>query len=471
MANELATVTAGATSLAKRDERTAARAVLEFQSPTAELIARPIPVTARITIWAIFAMFISFAGVAAIFPVDRVVTANGKLVSRASNIVIQPLETSIVRQINVSEGQIVHKGDLLAMLDPTFSAADKVNYADQVASLQAEVDRMTAEDHDLPYNPTDKDPAVQVQAAVYASRQAEKAYKLENYREKIAGLQATVQRAMHDVDVYTSRLEVAKIVEAKRRELERLQVGSQLNTLSALDSRLEIERGLDEARSTITSATADLQAMIKERDGYIQQRRSEMETQLADSTRKLNDAQGSLDKAALRRKLVEIYAEQDGIVLSVAQISVGSVMQSGDQFITMVPLDAPLEVEVLIPGNESGFVHVDDPATIKFSTFSYSLYGFAKGTVRTISADSFQNPAEDRSKLLKPSLSDDTGLGPVFYRARVSVDEVKLHDLPKSFRLQPGMETSVDIKVGQRTILGYLITRIIPHFGEAMREP
>lgn len=88
MANELATVTAGATSLAKRDERTAARAVLEFQSPTAELIARPIPVTARITIWAIFAMFISFAGVAAIFPVDRVVTANGKLVSRASNIVI-----------------------------------------------------------------------------------------------------------------------------------------------------------------------------------------------------------------------------------------------------------------------------------------------------------------------------------------------------------------------------------------------
>ena len=98
---------------------------------------------------------------------------------------------------------------------------------------------------------------------------AEKAYKLENYRQKIAGLQVAVTRALDDVQSYTQRLEVAKIVEAKRRELERLQVGSQLNTFSALDSRLEINRGLETARAAIQSATADLEAMIQERDGYL----------------------------------------------------------------------------------------------------------------------------------------------------------------------------------------------------------
>lgn len=472
MANEVATISPGRSVREKKGsvERSATMAILEFQSPSAELIARPIPWSGRIVIWSITAAVAAFAIVAGVFPIDRVVTSSGKVVSKANNIVIQPLDTAIVRQINVHEGEIVHKGDILAQLDPTFATADMGNYAQQTTSLQAEVDRLTAETEDKPYKP-DGSPASQVQGAIYAARRAEYNFKLENYRSKIASAQSTVQRAMNDVQSYSQRLEVAKIVEDKRRELERLGVGSQLNLLSALDSRVEVDRGLRTARAQIQQATSDLTAIMQERDGYVQQRQSEASQQLTEQSRKLADAREQLNKATLRKQLVVLSADKDAIVLSIAHVSVGSVLQSGDQFITLVPLDAPLEVEVNVPGRDSGFVHVDDPVNVKFDTFNYSLYGYAKGTVRLVSPDSFTNPMEDRSRLLKPSQMDENGLGPVYYRARVSLDEVKLHDLPSSFRLTPGMSVSADIKVGQRTALGYLMGRIIPHMSEGFREP
>jgi HlyD family secretion protein len=150
-------------------------------------------------------------------------------------------------------------------------------------------------------------------------------------------------------------------------------------------------------------------------------------------------------------------------------------MQSGDKFITLVPTDAQLEVEVNVSGRDAGFVHVGNPVTIKFDTFQYTLYGFAKGVVRTVSADSFTNPLADRTQILKPiaqqAEAHDDDFGPVYYRDRVTMDEIKLHDLPASFRMTPGMPVTADIKVGERTALGYLIGRIVPHVGEAFREP
>ena len=108
-------------------------------------------------------------------------------------------------------------------------------------------------------------------------------------------------------------------------------------------------------------------------------------------------ARESLNKAQLRQQLVELRAERDATVLTVAKVSVGSVLQSGQQFITLVPTDAPLEVEANISGRDDGFVHVGDPVAIKFDTFPYHQYGMADGTVRTVSADSFTAQDEQRN--------------------------------------------------------------------------
>ena len=155
--------------------------ILEFQSPSAGILAAPVPRAARGTIWTITSLFFACLLPMGLIPIDKVVTAQGKVVSQAPTIVVQPLETAIVRSILVREGQTVHAGDVLARLDPTFAAADAGALQAQVASLQAEVSRLQAEAEDKPFVYTGLDPALSLQAAIYAQRQAERTFRLENY--------------------------------------------------------------------------------------------------------------------------------------------------------------------------------------------------------------------------------------------------------------------------------------------------
>ena len=340
-------------------------------------------------LWIVISLVAACATAAALVPIDMVVTAAGRVVALQPTIVVQPLETAIVRAINVREGQVVRAGEVLAQLDPTFSAADAAALEANVQSFQAEVDRLSAEASGTPYRPSTSDSAAAVQAAIYGQRQAQYRSQIESYTQKIRSLQAQLSRAQSDVKAFTERTEIAADIESKRRELERMQAGSQMNRLSAQDQRIEMQRNLTDATGAAERADRDLQQMMAEREAFEQQWKAQVSQELHERSRSLNDAKESLRKATLRRRLVELRADQDAVVLTVAKVSVGSVMQSGDQFITLVPVASPLEIEARVAGADAGHVHEGEAVTIKFDTFPYVQYGVAQGSVRTLSADSF----------------------------------------------------------------------------------
>ena len=449
-----------------------APSMIEFHSPSAALVVTPVLFGARGTSWVVSSLAVACIAAAGLIPVDKVVTAQGKIVALQATTVIQPLEVAIVRSVDVHEGDKVHAGQVLARLDPTFATADLGALQTQVASLQAEVDRLEAEATGKDYHPTAGDAMSVLQGAMFMQRKSERAFKNENYAQKANSLQAQVQRALSDVYGYSERLKVAALVEDKRRELERLQVGSQLNLLAATDSRLEIKRGYDSAANQAAQAQRDLQALEAERDADNQNWRSQIGHDLTEQSRKLSDAMENLKKAQLRRQMVELRAEQDSTVLSVAKVSAGSVMQSGEQLITLVPDDAPLEAEVNVPAGEAGYVHPGNAVTLKIETLPSTRYGTVDGTVRVVSPDSFttnQDDAQPKRGSL-PTQSHAPG-GASFYRARVDLGASHLHDAPDGFRMVPGMPITADVKVGKRTILTYLLSRVLPVFMDGMRDP
>ncbi len=325
------------------------------------------------------------------------VTAQAVVVSKSSTLVVQPLDTSIIRSINVHEGEQVRSGQVLAQLDPTFATADQGALAAQVSAYQAQVSRLQAEADGRPFSYTGTDPDLLLQAAIFGQRKSEYDYKIENYAQKINSLVANISKAKADVAGYRDRLALAVNVESMRKDLERLQVGSKLNTLAAMDNRAEMERNMHGAQDAVNGSERDLAALIAERDGFKQSWRADISQQLSDTGSKLSDARESLNKAQLRRQLVELRADRDAIVLSVAKVSVGSVVQSGQEFITLIPADSPLEVEGNISGNDDGFVNVGDSVALKFDTFPYTEYGMAYGTVRTLSASSFTSQDDQRN--------------------------------------------------------------------------
>ena len=456
----------------------AAQGLLEYQSPTAAVIARPVPLASRHTKWVVAAMLASLLAMLGLVPIDRVVTTPGKVTATAGNLTVEPLgspdtPTVLVRSISVKEGQLVHAGDVLAELDPTFAQADAGTLETQVNSLQAEVDRLTAETHYLPYVSDGSAPS-QLQAMIYAQRHAERSFKTENYAQQIKGVEVKIAQARSDVASLTERRALATEMEGKRRELERMRVGSQLNRLQATDSRMDLEAQLAAAKSQITSSQRELDALVAERDDEAQQWLADTSKQLTDQGRLLADARQQLNKATLLRQLVQLRAQRDAIVLRVAPVNVGTVMQSGQEFIEMVPLDTPLQIESVVDGSDVGFVRVGDPVTIKFETFPDALYGTAIGTVRAISPDSFQQ-AQPQQQTPQQQTTQTTGaevaMGVLSFRARMSIDELQLHDLPEGARIVPGMPVEADIHIGKRTVLRYLLSRLIPAGAEAMREP
>ena len=153
-------------------------------------------------------------------------------------------------------------------------------------------------------------------------------------------------------------------------------------------------------------------------------------------------------------------------MLSVARVSVGSVLQSGAELITLVPTDAKLEVEAEVQGRDMGFVRQGQPVTIKFDALPFSRYGTAEGTVRALSPASFTNRTDPEASSL-PRVGDTDP----YYRIRVSIDHMNLHDVPGSFHLMSGMPVVADVKVGRRTVLDYLLVRVLTPLQDGMREP
>ena len=443
--------------------------ILEYQSPSTAVINLPMPPIARgfvLTLSSMIAVLFILSGV---IKVDRVVTAAGVVVARSPTIVVQPLDVSIVRSIEVHPGDVVHAGQILARLDPTFASADMGTLVAQVSTLQAQVSRLQAELENRPFTYGGLDPNMALQAAIYGQRQAEFDFKLENYKQKVDSLGATIARARADITGFTDRLAYATSLESMRKELEHLNVGSKINTLAAMDSRSQMQASLRGAEQQAIASQRDIAALIAERNGYVQNWHTEAADKLTEALTKLSDARESLNKAQLRRQLVELRAERDGTIMTVSKVSVGSVLQGGQQLITLVPTDAPLEIEANISGTDDGHIKVGDPVDIKFDTFPYTQYGMAHGVVRVVSPDSFS--AQDEQRNPTGAVPLPASAGGLWFRSRISLDQIALHNTPTDFHLIPGMPIQADIRVGQQTILRYMLGKVVPLATEGMREP
>lgn len=444
--------------------------ILEFQKPSTAVVNAPVPRSASGIVWIIVSLVLALVALSGLIPVDQVVTARGIVVAQSPTIVVQPLDTSIIRSIDAREGERVRAGQLLARLDPTIAASDLATLVAQVSGFEAESARLKSESTDAPFNYTGDDPAWLLQAAIHAHRIAEFNFKMDSFQHSADELESEISRAESDAAAYTNRLSFAQAIEDMRQHLASLQVGTKLQLLIAQDSRTEMARALAGAQESEVSARRKLAGVRADRDTFAQGWHGDAAQKLSEVNQKLSDAREALKKAKLHRKLVELHSERDAIVQSIAKVSVGSVMQTGQQFITLIPADAPLDVEANIFGKDIGFVHKGDSVAVKFDTFPFSQYGMADGSVKVISPSSFTSQDDMRNPTAALPVDSQQQSQP-FYRARISIDKVALHNVPEDFRVAPGMPVTADIKVGKRTVLTYLLGKIVPIAREGMREP
>ncbi|WP_448192866.1 HlyD family type I secretion periplasmic adaptor subunit [Azospirillum sp. sgz301742] len=457
------------------DEAAVEQAINDFQSDAAEVEGQPEPFLLRTTLYFCVALVVSAIVWATIARIDRVVQSRGKLVSKASSIILQPFDTSILRSINVRAGDVVKAGQLLATLDPTFAEADYGQLSIKRGFLDAQIGRMEAELAGRPYQPAVNLPpeAALAQMALWRSRQAQFQSQVQSYDERIARSVGVISNTERQIASLNIQLQSLKEIEGIRTSLAEKEIGSKINALAAKSSRLDVERNLTIAISTVQQSQHELDDLKAQRDAFIQQWKTTLSQDLMQQRSDRDVLQEQLAKAERRRQFVNLTAPVDAVVLEVANRSVNSIVREAEPLFTLTPLNAPLEVIAQIDGSDIGFVREGDLVHIKFDAYNYMEHGFAEGIVESISDDSFnaRSEAGTMTKADSNASSGALGQGGLYYRARIKLTSTDLRNVPANFQLLPGLPLVADIKIGDRSVMGYLVRPLIGSLNESMREP
>lgn len=439
--------------------------VRQFQSETDAIREAGEPLFARATLWVLTAFLVAALAYMCLTSVDRIVSsaAGSKIVTLDPINVVQALDPSIIKSIDVREGEEVKEGQLLGTLDPTLTAADLTQYKSQVASYKAQIARDQAELAEKPLvYPKSDDPDdiryQEINKALYDQQVAQYTAQYNSLNGKIHLTEATLLKLQGDDAAYQQRAGVAQKIEDMRSTLAEHGTGSQLNLYISQDARMELSRqiqnthnSLIETQAALASAKADLKAF---REQWFAQASQDLVT----ARNNLDTAQANYDKAARHQDLVRITAVEPSVVLQLAKVSVGSVLKQGDPLVTLMPVRSRLDGELKISSRDIGFLRVGDPCTLKIDAFSFVEHGTAAGTVRWISDGAFT--------------TDENGQpADAYYKVRCSIEQTNFRGVPANFRLIPGMTLTGDIKVGHRSVMMYVVGDMLRGLYTAMREP
>ncbi|WP_246731438.1 HlyD family type I secretion periplasmic adaptor subunit [Methylocapsa sp. S129] len=437
----------------------------QFESETATIERDPVPRWARVTILTLTAFLVCGIVIMSLTRIDRVVTSkDGKIVTTGQINVLQALDPSIIKSIDVGEGDEVRKGQVLGALDPTFAAADVRQLQLQVASLEAQAARDEAQLDDRPLTlpeagaDSELHRYGEVQRSYYEQQMAQYKAQLASFDAKIAQAQATMAKFGADESHFRDRQDIAQKIEDMRSILALHGTGSQLNLLNSQDQRMELARSLDFDHSSLVEAQHTLASLTADRAAFVQQWSTQLSQDLVATRNSLDLARSQFEKATKHKDLVRLTAGEPSVVLTIARLSVGSVLKEGDTLFTLMPTSAPVEAEVFISAQEIGFVRPGDRCVLKIAAFNYMEHGTASGTVRWISDNAF-------------TTDDDGKPVEAYYKARCSADGLNFRNVPPKFRLIPGMTLEADLKVGTRSVAMYLLGGVMRGLNEAMREP
>ncbi|MBA6134172.1 MULTISPECIES: HlyD family type I secretion periplasmic adaptor subunit [Pseudomonas] len=362
-------------------------------------------------------MLAAFLAWAAWFEVTEVSTGTGKVIPSSREQVIQSFEGGIVAQMNVAEGDLVERGQVLAQLDPTKTASSvgesEAKYRAAKASqarLQAEV---TGKPLAFPASLRDSPELIEAETALYQTRR-------RGLEQTLAGIEDSLRLVRSELKITEN---LAKMGASSRVEVIRLN-----------RQRSELELKANEARSDyLVRAREELAKASAEADS------------LSEVIRGRSD---SLTRLTLRSPV-------RGIVKDIEVNTLGGVVQPGGQVMKIVPMDERLLIETRIAPRDIAFIHPDQAAKVKISAYDYSVYGGLDGKVVGISPDTLQDE-------VKPEI--------YYYRVFIRTEQDSLKNKAgKHFAIVPGMIATVDIRTGEKTILDYLI-KPLNRAKEALRE-
>lgn len=195
---------------------------VSFQEP-------PLP-KSSVIIWIIGIGLLVLLTWAWLFKLEEVSTGTGKIIPSSKEQVIQSLDGGILTKLNVKEGEIVERGQVLAQLDPTRFESNVGESESLLVSSRATSARLRAEVTGAPLvfpEEVLKYPKlVKEETALYQSRRA-------NLQESVAGLEQALLLVQQELEMTAPLVAkgAASEVEVLRLKREANDLRNQMNDI------------------------------------------------------------------------------------------------------------------------------------------------------------------------------------------------------------------------------------------------
>jgi len=379
---------------------------------------------------------LSFLTWASLSHMDQTVRSNGQVIAVSRNQIIQAADGGVLTKLLVTEGQQVHAGQALALLETTRAEASYQEVKSKLSALNAALARANAESSGqaLAFNKNDA-----ASSAFQSSQTQVFAQKKQGHLDELKLLKASLEISEDELRMSQSLL---KTGDASQLELMRAQ------------------RQVHEYQGRIASV----------QNKYLQDAKQDvirLQEDISANQFKLNERQSLLDHSVLTTPV-------DGVVKFMRINTVGGVLRAGDELMHISPSTGGYIVEAKINPSDIGELRIGQPVSLKLDAFDYSVYGMLNGTLSYISSDTLTD-------------SNASGATQAFYRVQVQIDpnitSESVHTLGSAAflsnhashplrlsDLKPGMTTTLDIRTRSRSVLQYLAKPVQKAFSGALHE-
>lgn len=411
--------------------------------------------------------------------VDVIATATGKVVPTGRSKVIQPFETGVVQSIAVRDGQRVHQGDVLVVLDTSINEAERNRVTQDLVAIELQVAQLRAAltevgDPLAAFAPPANAPPARVedQRRLLARQVEEHRARLGTLDRQLAqaegnraAISATIDKLVGSIPLIQQRVDAFQ-------HLAKVGAGSLLNLVQNQQDLSEHQQELKVQAARLAEAEAGIAALTHQRQQVDAEYHRNNLSALTDAEQKAASLRFQLVQADQRLQLKTLTAPVDGTVQQRTVHTLGGVVTPAQPLMVIVPSEDGLEIEATVLNRDIGFVHPGDPVEVKVDTFNYTRYGLLHGVVLAISQDAVLTnvPTDTAGKTAGDITTSEPKGQALQYTARISLDRSQMQVDDRLVDLTPGMAITADIKTGSRRIIEYVLSPLLRLQQESLRD-
>ena len=336
-----------------------------------------------------------------------------------------------LQRVAAIEGQVVHAGDALFVIDLDHQSASGVTAALVASQLQTRLASLVDERR---------------------QRQAQAALRHEALAERLRNLVSEKAKLDEEITLQSRRKALAKTALAQQENLAAARFISNAHLNQAQEQLIDQDArfaGLERQRLSLKRDQIALSAELAQVNGA-------MANEIASLDRSSAALEQEIAENAGRREMV-ITASHDGRVTA-SPFAVGQTVLAGQSLATLQPAGTELEAQLYAPSRAIGFVQTGQAAQLRLDAYPYQKFGLQHATVASVS-ESALAPNE-----LPPAVQARYGSrlsGEALYRITLRLARQSIAVYGKEEALKSGLAVEADIVQERRRIVEWMFEPIL----------